>query len=99
MASNSISTANAVFGKADRIKFSKKLFTHYLESSFVCGRTEAIEKVLNKHRLEPFGTVDEVIGELQLEIVASWNDFHRLWPKHTAPLSLEKVLKDQGYTE
>jgi len=95
----SVSLTNSLYGKADRIKLSKKFFQHYLESCIITGRTEALEKVLNKHQMEPFGTVAELIGELQIEIVQQWNDFHKLWPQNTRPLTLEKVLKDQGFLE
>lgn len=90
---------DSVYGKADRLKMSKKFFSLYLESCIATGRVEAMENILNKHKAQPFNTVDELVGELQLEVVQSWNTFNKLWPQTTLPISIERVLKDQGFTQ
>ena len=91
------SIVNARFGKAERVKVGKANYAHDMESSIIMGKTETVERILNMHRKEPFGTVDEIIGQLQLDLVDSWNEFHRKHRTRTAPITLETVLKQQEY--
>ena len=98
MASKSRDIVQARFGQADRIKVSRKFYQHDIESCILNGKSEAIEEVLNKHNLEPFGSVSELIGELQVMLVTNWNDFHKMYPLQTRPITVERILKEQGYT-
>jgi hypothetical protein len=97
MASKSRDIVNARFGQADRIKVSRKFYQHDIESCILNGRSEAIEEVLNKHNSEPFNNVSELIGELQIMLVKNWNDFHKMYPLQTRPITVERILKEQGY--
>ena len=93
------SIVDARFGQADRIKISRKFYQHDIESCILNGRSEAFEEILNKHVSEPFGTVEEIIGEIQIAIVDNWNQFHKLYPLATRPITIDKILKEQGYIE
>lgn len=97
MASKSKSIVDARFGQADRIKISRKFYAHDIEACILNGKSEAMEEVLNKHIREPFGSVEEIIGELQLALVTNWNSFHKLYPLSTRPITVERILKEQGY--
>lgn len=88
---------DARFLKADRLKVSKYHYAIDMDSCILNGRTEIVEKVLNKHLAEPYGSIEELIGDLQIELVNSWNTFHKLWPKQTMPIGVERILKEQGY--
>lgn len=93
------SVIEARFGQADRIKISRKHFAHDIDSCVLSGRSEAIEKILNRHMANPYQSVDEIIGDLQLDLLANWNSFHKLWPRQTRPITLERIMKEQGYIE
>lgn len=97
MASKSKSIVDARFGQADRIKISRKFYAHDIEACILNGRSEAIEEILNKNVREPYGTIEELIGDLQLALVKNWNDFHKLYPLSTRPITIERILKEQGY--
>jgi len=80
--------------QADKVKVCKKHYKRDMESCVLSGRSEMLESILKRHFENPYGTVDEIIGDLQLELVDSWNDFHKLWPTVTRSITLEAVLKD-----
>lgn len=99
MASKGKDIVQARFGQADRIKVSRKFYSHDIEACILNGRSEVLEEILNAHNQEPFGSVDELIGELQLKLMNNWNDFHRLFPLSTRPITVERILKEQGYVK
>lgn len=89
---------NVRFGRqADKIKISRKAYSIDLESMSLSGRSEALEEIIKRHKDKPYGTIEEVIGDVQLLLLSNWNEFHRLWPTSTRSLTLEEVLKDQKY--
>lgn len=85
------------YGQADRIKVSRKFYEEDIRGCVLTGRSEALEFLLHKHEAEPFGTVDEVMGEIQILLANNWNEFHRLFPTRTAPTTVERILKQLGH--
>lgn len=66
------------------------------ESAFSSGQLSAVEAILNAHREDPYTDVDTMIGDMHLLIVHTWNHFRSLHAGKAMPLTLEKVMEDQG---
>jgi len=88
------------FGKqADRIKISRKHYAHDINSCVLKGRSEAVETILNRHKSNPYLTVSELLGDIQLDLVKYWGDFHKLFPTMTRPISIDHILQHTENTE
>jgi hypothetical protein len=63
------------FVQGDRRKFNKKLFYGDLEASYCAGVLGLIEELQKEHLKNPYDTIDEMLGDLQLLHVELFNDF------------------------
>ncbi len=78
---------------ADRIKVNKKTLLNDLVSAHSAGAMNVCETLLSSHIHNPYQTVDELIGDLQIKIKENWNTFYKYNPKNNAPLIIEDVIK------
>ena len=85
--------ATAKFKHADRLKVNKKEYSEYTHASHLAGKTAICEAIIKAHSETPYNSIDELIGDLQLMLVQSGNQFRELnFKRGYDKLSLERVM-------
>jgi hypothetical protein len=65
-----------VYGEKNEIlKLNRRTYQRCIETTHVHSKVAICEAILKMHRENPYATVDEVLGDLQLILVESWNHF------------------------
>lgn len=86
----------AKFGTSDKAKFNPKSYSCDLASLFFSGQTSIIEEILSRHNENPYQNQDEIIGDLQILLMEQWNEFRKLYPLTSKPLTLEQILDNNS---
>lgn len=84
-------------------KFSLGSFKKEVMHAHLLGRAAGAQKIIENHQKEPYKTIDELIGDLQLEVVNCLNDFKRssgaMMPTQTLESAyLNKEIKNETKT-
>lgn len=58
-------------------KFSIGSFNKEVMLAHLLGRAAGSQKIIENHQKQPYNSIDELIGDLQLEVVNCLNDFKR----------------------
>lgn len=82
-----------LYRQATAAKISKKDYLWEIELSHCHGKVENMRVLLERHLENPYGSVDELIGDIQLLLVGSKNDMWKLMPNHTDPANLDSLVK------
>ncbi len=83
-----------LYRQADNVKIGKKAYLWEIELTHNHGKVEIARSLLERHLENPYKSVDELIGDIQLLLVESKNDLWKLMPNHTDPANLERLIKD-----
>lgn len=86
--------ARSRYGKVDRVKMCQKNYSHDMSMATSSGKIEVINVLLQSHLDNPYTSVEELMGDIQLLAVHSWNELHSLNPKSFVPTNIERILKD-----
>ena len=79
--------ARAVYGQEVlKLKMNRKRFTENSNYAHLIVRAFACEKVLKQHAIKPYETVDEVLGDIQIELVNCLNKFRGNTAYHSMPV-------------
>jgi hypothetical protein len=66
------------FGEAPKLKFTRQEYEKFVRSTHLCGKTDVAEKLLQAHQKNPYPDVDTLIGDLQLILTESFNEFRQV---------------------
>jgi hypothetical protein len=69
--------STALYGGSIRVKLSKGKFEDNSKYAHLIGRSFTCEKIIARHASEPYGSIDELLGDLQIELVNCMNTFRR----------------------
>lgn len=58
-------------------KFSLGSFKKEIMIAHLIGRAAACQKIIESHQKQSYNSIDELIGDLQLEVVNCLNDFKK----------------------
>jgi hypothetical protein len=83
-----------LYRQATAAKISKKDYLWEIELTHNHGKVEIARSLLERHLENPYKSVDELIGDIQILLVESKNNVWRLMPNHTDPAHLDKLIKD-----
>lgn len=86
--------ARAKFQQADRLKVAKPVWIKDMTAAHLVGKIEALEVVMKSHAMNPYLTVDDLIGDIQIVLADTWQKMHRINPAYTRPMSLEQIIND-----
>ena len=82
-----------LYRHATSAKISKKDYLWEIELSHSHGKVENMRALLERHLENPYQSVDELIGDIQLLLVDSKNNMWKLMPNHTDPANLDSLVK------
>lgn len=88
--------ASSRFRQADKLKMGFKNYVHDMATATSAGKVEILNVILQSHLDNPYRSVDEFVGDLQMLTVHSWNELQQLNPNMFVPVTIEKVLHDSG---
>lgn len=77
--------------QSDVLKINKKTYQRCVELTHVHSKVSICESILKSHRENPYQTVDELLGDLQIVLAASWNHFRKIDPTKRL-LSVEDLI-------
>lgn len=82
--------------QADRAKFTRHEIKNYVQDNLLLGRLNACEAVLKAHKLQPYASVDELIGDLQIVLVHTNEQLRSSNMKHLQKVSVEDLIGDHS---
>jgi len=68
----------AKFKDAPRVKIGRKDYFDVTRSMHLSGKINLAETILKTHASEPYRSIDEVLGDLQIVLSESWNEFRQV---------------------
>lgn len=78
----------------DRRKFSLKEFKKEAMLAHLVGRAFACQKIIENHAKQPYSSIDELIGDLQIEMINCMNDFKTRANAKMPVLTFENTFKN-----
>lgn len=87
--------AIAKYKDAPRVKLAKKEYENTLRSMHLSAKINLSEILLRMHKTNPYQSIDELIGDLQVVLVNSWKEFRTLnFDVEMGSLSIEDLISD-----
>lgn len=65
----------SLYGQAPKLKINREKFQSNSSYAHLIGRAFACEKIIERHKLEPYESVDVLLGDLQIELTTCMNKF------------------------
>lgn len=86
--------AKTLYGDAPKLKINKDKFKNNSEYAHLIGRAFACETIMRRHNANPYETVDEILGDLQIEYTECVNQFRKDCAFHALkPLKVEDFVE------
>lgn len=77
---------------ADRAKFSRKEISSIVTDNILLGRLNLCEAILKNHQNNPYQSIDELIGDIQIMMVDSNDELRSNNPKHPYRFKVEDLI-------
>ena len=85
------------YPQADKRKFSKKLYCEDIQATHIAGQLAMSRAIMDKHKKDPYKSVDELMGDLQLIAMESFNFCQRkLTSRPDMKIGLDYFLEKGG---
>ena len=82
----------AFYGDSPKVKLSKAKFEDNSKYAHLIGRAFTCEKLLERHKQDPYESIEVLLGDLQIEFVDCMNQFRKNALYHTG---VEKYKVEQ----
>ncbi len=82
------------YKQADNIKMPTKNFIGDLESAYVSGQKNALQFLLKQQEINPYGSSDEILGDIHVLLAKSWSAFRKNHMGRSKPLPLDKIIEE-----
>lgn len=73
------------YGDAPKLKVSREKFQNNSYYAHLIGRAFSCELLIKKHQAEPYQSVDELLGDIQIEMTECLNYFRDKGATRTMP--------------
>lgn len=84
-------SVSQVYGKADRLKLGSYAFGRAVAIAHVHSKVSIVRAILNNHKVKPYQSVEDVMGDLQIILVDSWSQFRKIDPTKP-PMTVEDLI-------
>lgn len=80
-------------------KMSATTFKKETMLAHLVGRAFACQKIMDQHKANPYTSIDELLGDLQLELVNCLNDFKKSSGSIMKTVKIEDVIESSKPSE
>ena len=90
-----VDITSARYKQAPKIKLNRDDYRDLAHSMHLSGKINVTEIILKNHKTNPYRTVEEIVGDLQLVLMTSWNEFRTVNPSTVmGRLELEELVNE-----
>lgn len=80
--------------KVPAIKINRHSYQRVIELTHTHSKVAICESLLKAHQADPYKTVEELIGDLQIILVDSWSHFKKLDPNKRS-ITIDDLVREE----